>query len=149
MSSSLTDVQALAHLATRLRDELGLRKWDRQGVDAIFTAELIGLPLADVVRRVVGHATDPDARTPAAIRRPFVPKATDDDPHGPRFPPKVGTGECRHHTGEHAGSCRLCPVSDITHPQDPVIDDPDRTAGRDLVASIRAQRTHPDTQENR
>lgn len=148
MTTTLTDVQALAHLATRLRDDLGLRKWDRQGVDRIFTDTLIGLPLADAVRRVVGHATDPDARTPAAIRRPFVPSPADDDPHGPRFPPK-DRDECRHHTGEHAGSCRLCPVADLTHPQDPVLDDPDRTAGRELVATIRAQRTHPDCQENR
>lgn len=137
MTTTLTDTQALAHLASRLREDAGLSKWDLQGATAIF-AELVGQPLDAAVRRVVGHATDPAARTPAAIRRPFVPAKTEDEP-GRRYPAKAGE-DCRIHPGEWPGACRACAVSDLDHPEDPVLEDDDRTAGRDLVAAIRARK---------
>ena len=74
MTTTTRDAQALTYLATRLRDEThGCGKWDQSGTYAVI-GELVGLNLADTLHRIVGHALDPEARTPGAIKRPFVPK---------------------------------------------------------------------------
>lgn len=105
MTTTQRDAQALTYLATRLREEVhGCAKWDQTGTYAVIS-ELVGQNLAETIRRVIGHATDPDARTPGAIKRPFVPKAPETP--GVRFPAKPGD-DCRAHPGEYAASCRAC-----------------------------------------
>lgn len=75
VTTTTRDAQALTYLATRIRDEThGCGKWDQNGTYAVI-AELVGMNLADTIRRVIAHASDPEARTPGAIKRPFVPKA--------------------------------------------------------------------------
>ena len=106
MTTTTRDAQALTYLAVRIREDThGCGKWDQNGTYAII-AELVGQNLGETIRRVVGHASDPEARTPGAIKRPFVPKQAD-DPKAPRFPAKPGE-DCRYHPGEWAGSCRMC-----------------------------------------
>lgn len=69
------DARALTYLVRRLREEtLGAGKWDETGIYAV-VSELIGQHLATSIERVVGHATDAEARTPGAIRRPFTPSS--------------------------------------------------------------------------
>lgn len=137
MTTTIRDAQALTYLATRLRDEThGCAKWDQAGTYAVIR-ELIGQNLAETIHRIVGHALDPEARTPGAIRRPFVPTRTDEP--GRRQPAKAGE-DCRLHPGEYVGSCRPCAVDSIDHPADPVLDD-DRSAGAALLAEIRARRS--------
>lgn len=87
MTTTIRDAQALTYLATRLREEThGCGKWDQNGTYSIIS-ELVGFNLADTIHRVVGHALDAEARTPGAIKRPFVPKVAT-DPSRPT-PPKV------------------------------------------------------------
>ena len=106
MTTTTRDAQALTYLATRLRDEThGCGKWDQNGTYSVI-AELVGLNLADTIRRVIAHALDPEARTPGAIKRPFVPKVPETP--GARFPARAGINECRYHPGEHATACRAC-----------------------------------------
>lgn len=136
MTTTTRDAQALTYLATRLRDEThGCGKWDQNGTYAVI-GELVGQSLAETIHRVVGHALDPEARTPGAIKRPFVPKQPDAPGH--RKPAKAGE-DCRIHPGEYVGSCRSCAVDALQHPQDPVLDE-DRSAGQALLASIRARK---------
>ncbi|MCF6376916.1 hypothetical protein L2K70_04810 [Nocardioides KLBMP 9356] len=136
MTTTTRDAQALTYLATRLRDEThGCAKWDQNGTYAVI-AELVGQNLAETTHRVIGHATDPEARTPGAIRRPFVPQRAEEP--GRRQPAKAGE-DCRRHPGEYVGSCRACAVDELSAETDPVLDD-DRSAGQALLASIRARR---------
>lgn len=124
MTTTTRDAQALTYLATRLRDEThGCGKWDQNGTYAVIS-ELVGMNLAETIRRVVAHALDPEARTPGAIKRPFVPKTTE-DPKGPRFPAKPGE-ECRYHPGEHAHACRACAADRLA--KDPEARTPERPA---------------------
>lgn len=75
MTTTKRDLQALHYLAQRLRAEThGARKWDDPGLTSVL-AKLEGHNLAITVERVTRHAADPEARTPAAIGRPFVPDA--------------------------------------------------------------------------
>lgn len=141
MTTTISDVAALTHLAVRLReDTYGCGKWDHAGTNAVIR-ELIGQNLAETIHRVVGHSMDPAARTPGAIRRPFVPAKVDEP--GRRQPAKAGE-DCRLHPGEYVGSCRACAVDGISAPTDPVLDQ-DRTAGAALLAEIRARRLGADS----
>lgn len=137
MTTTKRDLQALHYLAQRLRaDTHGAGPWHDNGLAAVL-AKLEGHNLAITIERVTRHAADPEARTPAAIERPFVP-----EPQKPpvRQPAKAGSrDECRHHRGEYADACRLCAVEQYTHPADPEIDG-DCTQGRALLAEIRARR---------
>lgn len=105
MPTTKRDLQALAYLAKRLRDDTpGAREWQDAGLWPVL-AKLEGHQLHLTIERVIRHAADPDARTPAAIERPFTPDA----PTSPvRFPAKAGGDECRRHPGEHAVGCRSC-----------------------------------------
>lgn len=137
MTFTQRDAQALTYLATRLREDTrGCGKWDQNGTYAVL-AELRGQSLAEVVHRVIGHAVDPEARTPGAIRRPFVPKR-DTEP-ARRQPAKAGE-DCKCHPGEYVGSCRACAVEILDAPTDPVLADDDRSAGRALREQLRARR---------
>ena len=106
MPTTRRDLQALHYLAQRLRDETtGAGKWHDNGLSVVL-AKLEGQNLAMTVERVTRHAADPEARTPGAIERPFVPDAPTP---GPRFPAKAGASdECRWHRGEYADTCRAC-----------------------------------------
>jgi hypothetical protein len=98
------DARALTYLACRIRKEThGARAWDEAGTYSV-VAELIGHSLATTTERVIRHAADPEAKTPGAIKRPFVPAAAEP---GPRFPAKPGE-DCRIHKGEWADTCRSC-----------------------------------------
>ena len=90
MTTTTRDAQALTYLATRIREDThGCGKWDQNGTYAVI-AELVGQNLPDVIRRVIGHASDPNARTPGAIKRPFVPKV-----EAPRAGPLRPDEACR------------------------------------------------------
>lgn len=105
MSTTKRDLQALHYLAQRLREEThGAGKWHDNGLTSVLS-KLEGHNLAITIERVTRHAADPEARTPAAIERPFVPEAQGPQP---RFPAKAGRDECRTHAGEHADNCRAC-----------------------------------------
>lgn len=98
------DAQALTYLATRLRAETpGAGKWDDAGTYSVI-AGLIGQSLAVTIERVVRHAADKDAKTPGAIKRPFVPDAPE---AGSRYPAKAADS-CAAHPGEWADNCRAC-----------------------------------------
>lgn len=137
MTIKLEDAQTLTYLAIRLRQETyGCGPWDHAGTFSVIR-ELIGQNYAETLHRIVGHAMDPEARTPGAIKRPFVPKRQDEP--GRRMPAKPAE-ECRLHVGEYVGSCRACAVQHIDAPTDPILDDPDRSAGRQLREQLRARR---------
>lgn len=146
MTTTKRDLQALHYLAQRLRaDTHGAGPWHDNGLTAVL-AKLEGHNLAITIERVTRHAADPEARTPGAIERPFVP-----EPAKPpaRQPAKAGSpDECRRHKGEHATACRLCAVERYGHPEDPELDDDDREAGRLLQAKIRAARSGETTERN-
>lgn len=101
MPTNDRDLQALHYLAKRLRTEtMGAGEWH----DAGLWAELArheGHQLAQVIERVTRHAADPEARTPAAMSRPFVP-----GPPQPEVarPPKAGT-HCTNCGREHGNCC--------------------------------------------
>lgn len=117
MPANDQDVRALTYLACRIRKETtGCREWDDAGTYAVI-AELLNHNLAETIERVTRHAADPAAKTPGAIRRPFVPPAP---VAGPRTNARAGSpDECRTHPGEHAHTCRLCPTERYSHEQDP------------------------------
>lgn len=69
------DARALTYLAGRIRqDTYGANTWDEPGIFAVIS-ELAGQSLALTIERVARHAADPGAKTPGAIRRPFIPDA--------------------------------------------------------------------------
>lgn len=105
MTTTKRDLQALHYLAKRLRAEThGAGEWHDAGLTAVL-AKLEGHNLAITVERVTRHAADPDARTPAAIERPFVPGPPT---AGVRYPARAGDpDECRLHPGE-SSPCRAC-----------------------------------------
>ena len=73
MPMSDQDARALTYLARRLRQEThGARDWDEAGTWT-YVSKLIGSNVPLAVERVTRHAADKDARTPAAIDRPFIP----------------------------------------------------------------------------
>jgi hypothetical protein len=75
MPTNDQDARALTYLAQRLRTEThGARDWDEAGTYTA-VAKYVGQNLAETVERITRHAADPEARTPGAIARPFVPEA--------------------------------------------------------------------------
>ncbi|HET7326967.1 MAG TPA: hypothetical protein VFJ14_06725 [Nocardioidaceae bacterium] len=103
MPTTTRDAQALTYLAKRLREEThGACRWDDAGIWAT-VSKLEGRQLADTIERVCRHAADPEAKTPGAINRPFVPEAR----RQPVQPPKRGQ-DCPHHPGQWAENCGGC-----------------------------------------
>ncbi|HET7407347.1 MAG TPA: hypothetical protein VFJ21_09485 [Mycobacteriales bacterium] len=104
MPTTDQDARALTYLAKRLREETyGACRWDEAGIYAVI-AKLIGRNLPTVVEQVTRHASDPEAKTPGAINRPFLPDAPK---AGPLYPPKRGE-DCPRHPGQWATSCGGC-----------------------------------------
>lgn len=134
MPTTDRDIQALTYLAGRIREETkGAGEWDAAGIHAELK-HLIGQNLPITIERVTRHAADKDAKTPGAIRRPFVPDAPTP---GVRHPVKAGE-DCRVHVGEHAHACRLCPVEGYGTESDPTPGD--GTEGQALIEEIRRRR---------
>ena len=106
------DLRALAYLATRLRTEtMGAGKWDDNGIWPILK-KLEGQNLAVVIERVTRHAQDPEAKTPGAILRPFVPQAVVESRHP--HPLRAGDpDECRIHAGQHRDHCSGCQADSL------------------------------------
>lgn len=139
MTLSKGDAQALTWIARRLREDThGCGPWDPAGTYAVIVDELLGHNLAESVHRVIGHALDPEARTPGSIKRPFVPKR--DEPTTGRVKPAKAGEDCKRHPGEYVGACRACNVEHLNAEHDVVLADDDRTAGRALRDAIRARR---------
>lgn len=84
MTDDLT-LSALGHLVTVIRADRKLPTWDRRGIDQVL-ASLRHLDAHELATRAIGHAADPEARTPGALRRPFLPTPAAPRPAGP--PPK-------------------------------------------------------------
>ena len=104
MTTNEQDLRGRAYFAKRLRAEThGAATWDDAGLWSVLK-RMEGHNLALTIERVTRHAADPEARTPAAIERPFVPDAPK---AAPRYPPKAAD-ECRNHPGEWADQCRIC-----------------------------------------
>lgn len=104
MTTTEQDARALTYLARRIRQETyGAREWDEAGIWAEIKT-LIGQNLPLTIERVTRHAADPDAKTPGAIRRPFVPEA----PTRERPRPPKRHEECPTHPGHHATGCSGC-----------------------------------------
>lgn len=98
MPATERDLEALAYLARRLREETyGAGQWDAQGVHAVFS-KLVGRNLAITCEQVIRNAIDPDAKTPGAVNRPFLPPAPSERPREAARPPK---------RGEHCLTCGL------------------------------------------
>lgn len=109
MPATEQDLRALMHLAKRIRDDTtGARKWDDTGLWAELRP-LAGHNLAITCERVLRHAADPTAKTPGAIRRPFLP-----DPPAPETARNPRPGEdCPHHPGKWPTGCPGCVVDQI------------------------------------
>lgn len=106
MSLTHQDARALAYLARRLRADANLTPWDEHGTFSVLRRH-IGTALDVMAERVIRHAVDPNASTPGAINRPFVPPAPSE---GPPRPPRP------------AESCKTC--GRRMHAADAVCDEP-------------------------
>ena len=102
MPTTDQDARALAYLVERIRVETNGSRWDKPGIDAVL-AKLVGRSLVASIERVIRHAADPDAKTPGAILRPFVPPA--EAINTPPQPPRKH--ESCHVCGRHVDTC-LC-----------------------------------------
>lgn len=126
------DAQALTYLACRIRKEVpGARKWDEAGTHAEIV-KMLGQNLPIVVERVTRHAGDVDAKTPGAIRRPFIPAAA---VAGPPSPPRPHEA-CRD-CGRHFDSC-LCDGGPKTRKPEQI---PDPTPIVDRLRAVIAETT--------
>lgn len=115
MPTNDQDVRALVYLASRLRNEThGCREWDAHGTAAVFARELTGKNLRIAVEEVLAHACDPEAKTPAAIKRPFKPEPVEAPK---RIAPKRGEC-CSVHPGQYADNCGGC-RADVLAGDDP------------------------------
>lgn len=131
MSTTKRDLAALHYLAQRLRAETyGAGEWHDNGLTAVL-ARLEGQQLALVIERVARHAADPEARTPAAIERPFVPGP----PQAVAARPPKATDACHLHPDGWRDTCAGC-AADRRAGDEP----PARPAARSTRASEHAAR---------
>lgn len=102
MPATDQDLRALTYIARRLRDQThGCAQWDEAGTFACLKAELAGQNLLIALQRVIGHATDPDAKTPGAIKRPFTPVPPKPEPEREKYDPRKVCHECGHTVAGH------------------------------------------------
>jgi hypothetical protein len=105
MPTSDQDLRALTYLTRRLRDEThGCNQWDEAGTFANLKDALAGQNLLIACQRVLGHATDPEAKTPGAIKRPFIPEPATPTPPRIVYDPRQVCHDCGRRDGEHAGA---------------------------------------------
>lgn len=101
------DVSAMVHLVSRLRQEThGANIWDGAGIHAK-VKELLGQNLEITLERVLRHAADPEAKTPGAIHRAFLPPAASEKPAQKRGNPHRHE-ECPRHPGQWPDTCAGC-----------------------------------------
>lgn len=101
------DLTAIVYLVGRLRQEThGANTWDEIGISAK-VRELLGQNLEITLERVFRHAADPEAKTPGAIHRGFLPPAASE-----KAPTKRGNPhrdeECPRHPGQWPDNCAGC-----------------------------------------
>lgn len=113
MTLDANDIGALVHIAKRERP-LGSTKWDDAGV-AAFLRKLSdrGFGFGECLDRVVAHARDRNARTPAVLMQSISTVAA--APTGPRNPTR--TTQC-----PDCGLRRTACVCDPRVPRKPVVD---------------------------
>lgn len=147
------DARALVYLARRLRDEThGCNRWDEAGTWPVFRDELIGQNLALSMERVMCHATDPEAKGPGSIKRPFTPPKPSDREPTKRGNPKPGQ-DCPRHPGHWADTCDTAgpcaapaPYDDAPVPP-PSWEPGDAKAGAELARAAMHGKTGPDESE--
>lgn len=101
------DLTAIVYLAGRLRAEThGANTWDEAGIVAK-VRELLGQNLEITLERVFRHAADPEAKTPGAIHRGFLPPAASERPSAKRGNPHRDE-ECPRHPGQWPDNCASC-----------------------------------------
>lgn len=116
MPVEAADIPQFVGLADRLRRETyGCKVWDKQGTDVIFARELVGMNFRTAIELVLAHSCDPDAKTPAAIKRPFTP--TNSTPTKRTGPPKKAE-ECPDHPGQYADNCGGCNADALVSDED-------------------------------
>jgi hypothetical protein len=118
--SGLTDqdARALTYLACRIRKETrGAREWDEAGTFAE-VAKLVGQNLAITIERVTRHAADVEAKTPGAIRRPFVPAAPGPEAWRPLKPEEAcrNCGLAKHRPNAECDARVPVRTADVTEP---------------------------------
>jgi len=101
------DVPQFVSLAERLRKETyGCKTWDRHGSETVFARELVGMNFRTALELVIAHSCDSEAKTPAAIRRPFKPEPV--EPPAPRLTAETQCPECNYYV---PGQCHpTCPT---------------------------------------
>lgn len=113
------DLAALIYLAGRLReDTYGAGPWDAHGTEVVFVRELKGKNLQIALEEILAHACDPDAKTPAAITRPFKPDPVARAPRRGLAPRK--SEECTLHPGQFADNCGGCKADALADDSDDV-----------------------------
>lgn len=123
MPTNDQDARALTYLARRLRTEThGARAWDEAGTYAV-VAKYVGQHLAETVERITRHAADVEARTPAAIARPFVPELHV-TPRRDDVPTRLRCGVCF----KPRASCEAVRFADDDHEFEPATLDRKRTS---------------------
>lgn len=106
MTVTKDDARMLTSLALRIRRETyGAAVWDQHGTYEVISG-LVGQHFVTTLEQVVRHAMDVEARTPGAIRRPFLPpppEATAPPPDRCRdHPDELAPPYCRVHKTEYA-----------------------------------------------
>lgn len=144
MPTNDQDIRALKYLAMRLRKETyGAGPWDEHGTHIVFADYLTRMNLGVAMDLVLRHAQDPDAKTPAAIKRKFAPEPPKPD-H--RWMPPKRDEECPAHPGQRATACGGCRADelagDTTDRPREAADEPIRTAALEATyAAIAASKS--------
>lgn len=138
------DLTAIVYLVGRLRQEThGANTWDELGI-AAKVRELVGQNLEITLERVLRHAADPEAKTPGAIHRGFLPPAASEKTPTKRGNPKAGE-DCPQHPGQWPDNCAGCRTEPVKayndHDLEPLPHQPahaDASLARALMAQTRA-----------
>jgi len=127
-----TDVPAFVGLALRLRREThGCGAWDQHGAEVVFARDLVGLNFRTALELIIAHSCDPEAKTPAAIKRPFSPEPGVE--RGPAGSGITAANQCRE-CGHVAGRCHpSCPGANVR----PLSSDPEVNASGKAAALAR------------
>lgn len=137
MTTTDQDLRALTYLARRLRDEThGCAKWDEAGTFEVLKQTLAGQNLLISIQRVLGHATDTDAQTPGAIKRPFVPEpAVVPEPRKP-YDPANTCAVCSRTKGACEGTARWAGDDHVFRAARRHVADPEKAAEARAAARL-------------
>lgn len=151
MPTNDQDARALTYLAGRLRAEThGCREWDESGIFSVIKAELVGKNLAHALEVVLCHATDTEAKTPGAMKRPFVPPKPSQQPKGHPGPLKASE-QCRR-CGGPKGDCHctrehLAATYDDETPAERIDREAALQAARDAIHAAKGGNSSIDREE--